>query len=194
MAGSNRLVCVRVDAERDADEHPLDARGPRTVELIGCVEDDERVAGRSELLVGLVVPVHDEPVRRDAGLAGEGELPKRRHVGADAFLGQEAEDADVRERLRPVDDERLGSCLAIRACLRANRLLAVDDERSAVLLGEVGRPEAAEHQLAGLVDRSGVREELEHDASDSAQVRKGSVEKKSHFRHELDDARSALPD
>ena len=138
--------------------------------------------------------MHDEALRRNAGLAGEGELTKRRDVGADALLGQEAQDGDVRERLCPVDHERVGSGPAIRARLRADRLLAIDDERSSVLLGEVGRSEPAERQLAGLVDRSGVREELEHDASDSAHVRKGTVEKKSHFRRELDDAGVALPD
>src|SRR5205085_5905066 len=55
MTRANRLVGVGVDAERDPDEQSLDACGARAVELVGCVEDDERVSGRRELLVALVV-------------------------------------------------------------------------------------------------------------------------------------------
>ena len=90
-------------------------------------------AAARELLVGLVVAVEEDPVAADAGRLRERELAERRDVGADALLGEDAQDRDVRERLRPVDDERARRRVGVRARLGAERLLAVDDERRAVL-------------------------------------------------------------
>ena len=115
-----------------------------------------------QLLVRLVVPVDDEVARRlDPGRARERELTQRGHVCADALLAQQPQERDVREGLRPVDD---ASACADRAAAnvraaRAQRLLAVDDER---------RPEA----LRELVTRHSP--ELEHAAVERAESGKSS--------------------
>ena len=46
-------------------------------------------AGRRELFVALVVPVHDEPSPGDPGLQRELELAQRRDVRAEPFLGEQ---------------------------------------------------------------------------------------------------------
>ena len=88
-----------------------DSRGSRTLRLVERVEDDERAGAGSggELLVRLVVPVHEQPVAVDPGALREGELAERRDVGAEPLLGEQPHHRDVRERLRPVDDERPGA-------------------------------------------------------------------------------------
>src|SRR5581483_11715224 len=91
----------------------------------------------------------------------ERELAERRDVGADALLGEDAEDRDVRERLRPVDDECTRRRARIRTRLRTDRLLAVHDERRAVLRGEPLRGHAADRERAAL-DARRIREQLEH--------------------------------
>jgi len=55
-----------------------------------------------------------------------------------------------RERLRAVDDEGLRRGGPVRPRLRADRLLAIDDERRPVLGRELRRGDAAERQLAVL--------------------------------------------
>jgi hypothetical protein len=156
VRGADRFVRRRVDAGRESHEHPADARLGCALGLGRRVEDDGRRGGRggSELLVRLVVAVEDEPFPHDACRLGERELAERRDVGADALVGEHAQQLDVRERLRPVHDERA-------ARLGPDRLLAVDDERGAVGGGELGRGDAAERELAA-VDARGIGEELEH--------------------------------
>ena len=64
VPGADRLVGVGVDAERDADEHALDAGLRRERGLVGRVEHDGGALGRrlaQERRV-LVVPVDDELV------------------------------------------------------------------------------------------------------------------------------------
>ena len=76
-------------------------------------------AARAELLVRLVVAVEEDPLAGDLRGLREGELAERRDVGADALVGEHAQQRDVRERLRPVDDERAGAAAAYaRACAR----------------------------------------------------------------------------
>ena len=93
----------------------------------------------------------------------EAELAERRDVGADALLGEDPHQRDVRERLRPVADERVRSGLAVGARPGAERRLVVDEERAAVLAHEVGGGEPADRELAA-VDPRRVGEELEHAA------------------------------
>ena len=63
--------------------------------------------GRLELVVALVVAVHDEAVAGDARPPGRSaDLAERRDVGAEPLLGEEPQERDARERLRPVADER----------------------------------------------------------------------------------------
>ena len=100
----------------------------------------------------------------EPGRLRERELAERRDVGADALLGEQPQQRDVRERLRPVDDERAGRGLAVRARLRADRLLAVDDERRPVLrrrAARAGTPPSVSSPSSIRRDR----EELEHGGS-----------------------------
>ena len=71
--------------------------------------------------------------------AARSELAERRDVGADALLGEEAQQRDVRERLRAVDDERLGRRPPVERAPLAQGLLAVDDERRAEVLRRARR-------------------------------------------------------
>src|SRR5439155_1336982 len=80
------------------------------VELLRRVEHDvggARVDRRRELLVRLVVAVHDEALAGHAGPLREAELAQRRNVGAEALLREKPQDRDGRKRLRAVDDERM---------------------------------------------------------------------------------------
>ena len=68
---------------------------------------------------------------REPGRPGERELTGRRDVGADSLLAEEAEHGDVGERLRPERDVAVrADSRAKRPRSRAQRLLAVDDERA----------------------------------------------------------------
>ena len=76
---------------RDAHEHAPHAGRRRPLRLVERVEHDEAHVGLGrgpQLLVALVVAVHDDPLALDPGAAGEGELAERRDVGAEA-LGRE---------------------------------------------------------------------------------------------------------
>ena len=97
----------------------------------------------------------------EPGRARERELAERRDVGAEPFLGEQPQHRDVRERLRPVDDERARSRGAEGAGALAQRLLAVDDERRAEARGELGRRDPAERELAVAIAAE-LGEELEH--------------------------------
>ncbi len=166
VRGLDRAVRHRLDARRQAHEHAPHAGGRSRLRLTGRVEDDERIRLRSrpQLLLRLVVAVEHDPLARNSRRPRERELAERRDVGADALLAEQPQQRDVRERLRPVDDERARRRLPIGPNLRADRLLAVDEERRAVLLGELARGYAAERQLAG-GDQCGFGKELEHLAS-----------------------------
>ncbi len=107
MPGADRLVRVGVDAERDPHERAPDAGGGREGGFVGRVEHDQGPFGCSfgEEGVVLVVSVYDELAAGEAGRAREGELARRRNVGAQALLAQQAQQRHVGERLRPVRDE-----------------------------------------------------------------------------------------
>ena len=77
----------------------------------------------------------------------ERQLARRRDVGAEALLGEQAEDRHRRERLRAVDDERVGRGRAVRPRLRAHGRLVVDDERRPEPLDELRRAQPADRQL-----------------------------------------------
>ncbi len=164
MRGPYSFVRHGVDARCQTHEHALDARGGRARRLVRRVENDGRGrgGGGAELLVGLVVPVEEDPVARDAGRLREGELPERRDVGADSLVGENLEDRDVRERLRPVHDKRPGRRLGVGSRLRADRLLAVDEKRRPVDRRQLGRRDAADRERS-TVGPCGIGEEIEHD-------------------------------
>jgi hypothetical protein len=93
--------------------------------------------------------------------ARERELAERRGVGSDAFLGEEPQHGDVRERLRTVEELGVGHGCAQAAGLSADRLLAVDDERCAEAVGQVCGSDATERERSSL-DARRIGEELEH--------------------------------
>ena len=106
VPGPDRLVGVRLDPERHANQHAADTRGSCALDLVLCVDGD-RCSGlgcRPELLVRLRVPVDDELLALNPGCTCERELTERRDVRADALGCQELEDSDVRECLRAVED------------------------------------------------------------------------------------------
>ena len=148
VAGPDRLVCLRLDPRRDTDENAADTRGGSPAGLVRCVEDHERAGRccRGELLVGLVVPVHEQALPGDARPLREGELAERRDVRAESLLGEQSHQRDVRERLRPVDDERLGNGAPEHPCALAQRVLGVDHERRPELRREVGHAPSIELQ------------------------------------------------
>ena len=108
VARADRLVRLGLDPGRDAHEHAPDAGRGCARRLVERVEHDERarLGGGAQLLVRLVVAVHDQPLAGDPRAPRERELAERGDVGADPLLGSSRMHGDVRERLRPVDDER----------------------------------------------------------------------------------------
>jgi hypothetical protein len=164
VPGADRLVRLGFDSRRHADENAPNAGGRGALDLVEGVDDDEAgaVFGRGpQLVVGLVVAVHDEALGRHAGLERERELAQGGHVGAEPFVGEQPEECDVGKGLRPVGDERVGSRVAVGARLGEQRPLAVDDERRPELPGERRGANPAQDQLATL-DRRTLWEELEH--------------------------------
>ena len=91
VPGSDRLVRVDVDPGRDPHEQPLEAGSTRAGELLDRVEHDVcdgSVRGSLELLVRLVVPVHDQPPAGNARPLREAELTESRDVRAEPFLAE----------------------------------------------------------------------------------------------------------
>ena len=166
MRRSDRVVRLGLDSRGEPDEHGLDACLLGPPDLLQCVEHDERAgpSGRLQLAVRLVVPVEHEAFARDPGAQRKLELPERGHVCAEPLGCEQAQQGDVGERLRPVDEQRARRCLPVRAHLIADRALAVDDERRPVPMRELARAHPAERQLACLDPRR-FRKDFEHLAS-----------------------------
>ena len=143
VTGADRLVRVRVDAERDPHEDAPDAGARGQLRLVGRVDHDRRpcLRSRSEKRRALVVPVDDELGSREPGCERNGELTLRGDVGADSLLAEQAEQRHVGERLRPVDDPARTDGRAQPARTRTQRLLAVHDERCPEALDEGSRPQ-----------------------------------------------------
>ncbi len=163
VAGADRLVRVRVDTQRDADERPPDSRRRGEHRLVRRVEDDcgvERRRGDEERVV-LVVAVDDEIDTVEAGPLRERELARRGDVRADPLIAQQPQQRDVRQRLRPEEHASVADRVSERTRRRPDRVFAEDDERGAVLLRERVRREAAERQPRP-VERAGVGEERQH--------------------------------
>ena len=112
---------------------------------------------RQEGLV-LVVAVDDEVAAAEARGTRERELAGGGDVRADPRLVQQAEQGDVGERLRPEEDPPVADGRPERVRPLAQRLLAEDDERRPVRLGELRHGDPAERQLA-VVEGRRFREE-----------------------------------
>jgi hypothetical protein len=92
--------------------------------------------------------MHHEAVPTETRPPRELELAERRHVRADSLLAEDAQQRDVRERLRPVDDERAGRRPREEPRSLAQRLLAVNEERRAERLCQRRGADPADGQLA----------------------------------------------
>ena len=162
----DRAVRHGFDARRQPYEHAAHAGRGRRLRLARPVEDDERadLRSRAQLLLRLVVAVEDEPLAGNPGRPRERELAERGDVGAGSLLREQPEQRDVRERLRPVDDERGRRGLAVRTHLAPDRLLAVDEQRRPVPTRQLARAKTTERELA-VLDPCGLGKKLEHVAS-----------------------------
>ena len=168
MGGPDRTVRLRVDARSDADEHGSNACRFRPRNLVERIDDHDcpGLGRRLELFVGLVVAMEQDPLALHACAQRELELTARGDVGPQTLPGEEPEQRDVGERLRPVHDERFGIHSRIRARPGENRLPAVHEERRAELLREGRRTDSAHHELA-VLDGCRVGEELDQPVSRS---------------------------
>jgi hypothetical protein len=153
-------VRLRLHPRGDADERPLHSCGSGALRLVGRVEDDERAGRRrrAQLLVGFVVPVHEQPLALDPRPERERQLAEGRDVRAEALLGQEPHQRDVRERLRPVDHERLGRGPLEQPRALAQRVLRVDDERRSEAFRQLRGRDPVDRQHPGL-DPGAAREQ-----------------------------------
>src|SRR5205814_10635546 len=143
--------------------------------LVGGIQHDERpgAGGRVQLSVALVAPVHDEPVAGHAGAQRELELSQRRDVRTQTLLVEEPEDPQVGKRLASVHDQRLGGGAAVGASLLPERLLAVDEQRGAVLVCKRRRGDAPDRELS-LLDARAERKEIERQIRQSLECSGGN--------------------
>ena len=138
---------VGLDARRDTDEDAPNTGLGCALDLVEGIDDDEgglRPGRRGQLLVALVVAVHDEPLSRDASPQGELELAERRDVSADAFVREQPEYRRVRKRLDAVDEKRVGRSGPVGVNRAQDRRLVVDDERGPVLGSKVREADPAD--------------------------------------------------
>ena len=108
MRRLDRAVRHGFDARREPHEHASHTHRCRRVRFARSVEHDERagLGGRAQLLLRLVVSVEDKPLAGQPRGARERKLTERGDVGTDALLGEQSQQRDVGERLRPVSDQR----------------------------------------------------------------------------------------
>src|SRR5438132_275614 len=119
-----------------------------------------RTRGRAELLLRLVVAVEDQPLPGNPRRPREGELAERRDVRAGSLLREQPQERDVRERLRPVDDEHPGRGLAVGLHLAPDGALAVHEQRRAVPARQLARAQTTQRELA-VFDQRGLGNGLE---------------------------------
>ena len=103
--------------------------------------------------------MEDEPLAGDARAPGELELAESGDVRPEPFAGEQPQERDVRDRLRPVDDERGRVHARVRARTRENGIPAIGEQRRAELRRELRRAHAADDELA-VLDGGRVGEEL----------------------------------
>jgi hypothetical protein len=142
---------VGLDPRRARDERPAHAGRRRPLGLVERVEHDEAHFGLgrgAELLVALVVPVHDDLVAFDPARAANASSPS---VETSAPKPSAASRRAAR-RSGTLSGCRAGSAsgsgLAVGRARRQDRLLAVDDEPACRTPRELGRTQAPEGQLA----------------------------------------------
>ena len=117
-AGLHRLVRVGLDPRRHAHEEARRADGPRPVELVERVEHDQRAESDRAAQISSSSLLFPWITSRSPGMparSAKASSPSRRDVGAEPLLGEQAQDRERRERLRPEDDERPGNGSAVGA-------------------------------------------------------------------------------
>ena len=148
---STRWRRPRAEASRSSR-----AISSRLSTMIGADAGVERLAHLARVLV---VAVHVDPLRREAGPQGGEQLAARGHVHAEALLARQAQHRLAEVGLAGVDDvdvgRERGEGLAVGAGDRAQGALVVDDEGGAVLLGELHEVAPADRQVALGSDRCG---------------------------------------
>ncbi|TPW13350.1 MAG: hypothetical protein FD127_2080 [Acidimicrobiaceae bacterium] len=164
LPGGDVLVGVRVHPRRDAQHHlrrrqPLPAQRLDAIELFVAVDDDvahARFDRGTQLVDALVVAVEGERIGRDAGLLGDEHLAATGHVEEHALLVRQAGHRLAEERLgrvhRPLVAERVDRLAAPMAKVR----LVVDEQRRAVLGGELGDRGSSDAQGPVGRDRGGI--------------------------------------
>ena len=138
---------VRLDADGDPDEHVLHGSGVlrhrvQPGDLQQGVHDHRTHPGRDtgpELVDGLVVAVHGDPIRGKSRLQGHGQLAPGAHVQRQTLLGHPTGDLD--------GEKRLGRVVHVLRCAEGGghlpaapaEVVLVDDEQR----GAVGGREVA---------------------------------------------------
>ena len=133
------------------DRQALGVERVEPVELVEAVDDDvaDALAQRHPQLVdALVVAVHRQRVGRDAGAQRDEHLAAAGDVEQHPLLVREARHRHAQERLGRVDRVLMAERVDRLAAAVAEVLLVVDEQRRAVLGGELGDGEAADRQPA----------------------------------------------
>ncbi len=162
VRGGDELVGVGLDAHGHADEHVLDDTG-LTGDRVEPVDLGERVEhdvpdpgghGGLQFADGLVVAVHRDLPGGEAGVQGHGELTTGRDVERESFLMDPPRDLAAQERLRRVVHlRRRTEGLRDLPAAGAEVVLVDDEQRGAVLLGELGHRDAGDAHDAVLAAR-----------------------------------------
>jgi hypothetical protein len=156
----DELVRVRLDADGRADQHGhrgaagLDpGRGQReqAVDLVEGVDHDvpdTGVDGELQLDEGLVVAVQRDPLGREPGRERQRQLVAAARVEVQAVVGDPARHLAAQEGLRGVVHVGVGERVGELGGPAAEVGLVEDEQRRAVLAGQLGDRAAAEVQLA----------------------------------------------
>ncbi len=132
-------------------------------DLVGGVDDDAADAaleGQAQFRLGLVVAVHADPRRVEAGAQRDGELAERADVEVQPLLGCPAGDGPAQEGLARVVHRPAGEGLAPVAGTAAEVDLVDHIGRGADLFGKVGEPDTADGDDAVGVARDGFAPQL----------------------------------
>ena len=170
LPGSHELVCVRLDSGRDPHQDLRSLRSPgdglqeatQAGDLVERVDDDPADAlpqGCRQLVGRLVVAVKDEPLRRDAAGECDMELATGRDVEVHALLVGQTGHGEAQEGLGGIGDTVAPRRHRLTAGV-AQMVLVVHEEGCAELLRQLQQVDAADVEVALLVDRRRAREEM----------------------------------
>ena len=168
LPGGDVLVGVGVDARRDPQQHvghrtgAGGVEGVEAVELVEAVDDDVAHAGldrRAQLVDALVVAVQRARVGGHAGRQRDVQLTAAGDVEEHALLVGEPGHRPAQEGLRRVDHPAGAEGVDRLAAAGAHVRLVVDEQRRAVLGGQLVDAAPADHERAVGRDRRRVRQE-----------------------------------